>query len=170
MRAHSAVRARRDYYGDADAPRPSHLVVRIFVAVVDDEGRVLAHQRDSGPWSLPGGALEIGESVEECAARELGEETGARMEGFSVVTALSSPEHVIVVDRGQPPHQQVVILGAGRYAGGELTTSDESPVVAFLAPEEIDDVGFDPAQRGFLRTLAKLVPWVPDGLGGTDPL
>jgi ADP-ribose pyrophosphatase YjhB (NUDIX family) len=159
------MRRRRDYYGAPDAPEPRHLVVRVFVAVVDEDGRVLAHQRDSGPWSLPGGALEIGESIEDCAARELFEETGVRMEGFSVVTALSSPDHVIVLDDGQVPHQQVVILGAGRYAGGALTTSSESPVVAFLAPDEVDRVGFDPAQRGFLRTLAALVPWVPDGVG-----
>jgi ADP-ribose pyrophosphatase YjhB (NUDIX family) len=155
---------RRDFYGAADAPRPTHLVVRVFVAVVDDEGRVLAHARDSGPWSLPGGALEVGESLDDCAARELFEETGVRMEGFTVVTAVSTPDHVIVLGDGLAAHQQVVVLGAGRYAGGELTTSAESPVVAFLSPEEVDEVGFDPAQRGFLRTLAALVPWVPDGV------
>jgi hypothetical protein len=59
----------------------------------------------------------------------------------------------------------VSILGAGRYAGGDLTTSPESPVVAFLTPEEIDRVGFDAAQRSFLSLLAARVPWVPDGTG-----
>lgn len=153
-------RVRRDYFDDPAAPAPTALVTRVFVAVVDDEGRVLAHARDSGPWSLPGGALEVGESLEGCAMREVDEETGVRMAGLQIVTAVSDPGHVIVNTDGVP-HQQVAVLACARYAGGVLRPSPESPVVRFLAPEEMDSVGFDPAQRRYLEILGRAVGWVP---------
>lgn len=153
-------RVRRDYFDDPAAPAARALVTRVFVAVVDDRGRVLAHQRDSGPWSLPGGALEVGESLLACAARELDEETGARMDDVRIVTALSDPAHVIVNSDGVP-HQQVAVLAVGRYAGGGLRPSPESPVVRFLETEEFDSVGFDPAQRRYLELLGSAVEWVP---------
>lgn len=153
-------RARRDYFDDPAAPTPRALVTRVFVAVVDDEGRVLAHQRDSGPWSLPGGALEVGESLEGCAVREVDEETGVSMAALEIVTAVSDPGHVIVNTDGVP-HQQVAVLASARYAGGVLRPSPESPVVRFLAPEDFDTVGFDPAQRRYLDILGRAVSWVP---------
>ena len=43
----------------------------------DDDGRVLLIQRsDNGLWALPAGAMELGESIAECAVREVAEETG----------------------------------------------------------------------------------------------
>ncbi len=153
-------RVRRDFFDDPTAPEPRALVTRVFVAVVDGEGRVLAHQRDSGPWSLPGGALEVGESLEECAAREVDEETGVRMSDLRIVTALSDPAHVIV-NRDGVPHQQVTVLASARYAGGVLRPSPESPVVRFLTHDDFDVVGFDPAQRRYLDLLGHAVTWVP---------
>ena len=47
------------------------------IAAFDDTGRLLLiHRSDDGTWGLPGGRLEVGESVIECARREFREETG----------------------------------------------------------------------------------------------
>ena len=59
---------------------PSQPVVGIGAIVVDDAGRVLLVKRRyeplAGQWSLPGGALEVGETLEAGVAREILEETG----------------------------------------------------------------------------------------------
>ena len=46
------------------------------VLLMDSRGRILLQHRDDGRWGLPGGLMELGESFEECARREVLEETG----------------------------------------------------------------------------------------------
>lgn len=47
------------------------------VIILDDNGRILLHHRvDNDTWGLPGGAMELGESLEETAIREAKEEVG----------------------------------------------------------------------------------------------
>lgn len=158
---------RRDFYGDPVAPAPQRVVTRVFVGVIDEAGRVLAHQRDSGPWSLPGGGLEIGESLEDCARREVFEETGVELLDLQILTAVSDPAHVIVTDE-HPAHQQVAVLACARSGGQEPRPSPESPVVRFVDAGELAHLPFDPAQRGFVELIGKRVPQLGGG-GQADP-
>jgi 8-oxo-dGTP diphosphatase len=58
-------------------------------AVIVDEGKVVLIKRRyeplAGQWSLPGGAVEVGETLEECVAREMLEETGLEVEVGPVI-------------------------------------------------------------------------------------
>ncbi|MGW6427620.1 NUDIX domain-containing protein [Nocardia sp. NPDC055053] len=73
--------SRRDYYRDPNAPKANCLVPGSSALVVDGIGRILMQRRgDSGNWSLPGGVMEIGEILEQCAVRETKEETGLDIE------------------------------------------------------------------------------------------
>ncbi len=58
-------------------------------AVVVDQGRVLlvqrGHEPSKGKWSLPGGMLELGESLTQAVAREVKEETGLNVEAIELV-------------------------------------------------------------------------------------
>ncbi|MGH3921814.1 MAG: NUDIX domain-containing protein, partial [Pseudonocardiaceae bacterium] len=69
--------ARIDYYDDPDAPRATSLVPSANVVVVNDDGDLLMiHRTDNDNWALPGGAMDLGESLIETAVRETKEETG----------------------------------------------------------------------------------------------
>jgi ADP-ribose pyrophosphatase YjhB (NUDIX family) len=60
------------------APRHS---VSVAAAVTNTDGRVLViRRRDTGAWQLPGGILELGESIEQGIRREVHEETGVTVE------------------------------------------------------------------------------------------
>lgn len=62
----------------ADTPRHS---VSVAAAIVREDGRVLAiRRRDNGHWELPGGILELDETIEEGLTREVHEETGLDVE------------------------------------------------------------------------------------------
>jgi hypothetical protein len=61
---------RIDYYDDPDAPKASTLVPSVNVVVADGAGgMVLIPLTDNGNWALPGGAIDLGESVAQAAAR-----------------------------------------------------------------------------------------------------
>ena len=68
---------RIDYYDSPEAPRANSLVPAVNVVVVNDAGEILLIRRtDNGNWALPGGAVDLGESVAQAAVRETLEESG----------------------------------------------------------------------------------------------
>ncbi|MFJ7155265.1 NUDIX hydrolase [Streptomyces sp. NPDC101118] len=130
--------ARRDYEDDPDAPEANSLVPAASVVVVDGAGRILLQRRvDNGMWALPGGKMEIGESIGECAVRETREETGLTVEITGIVGTYTNPRHVFAYDDGEVRQEFSVCLLA-RPTGGEIRVSDESHEVAWYAPEDVD--------------------------------
>jgi ADP-ribose pyrophosphatase YjhB (NUDIX family) len=67
---------RTDYFNDPDAPTPTALVPGGSALITDDQGRILMQRRaDSGNWSLPGGVMEIGETMGQAVVREVKEDS-----------------------------------------------------------------------------------------------
>ncbi|CAN3980092.1 NUDIX domain-containing protein [Kitasatospora purpeofusca] len=129
---------RRDYEDDPNAPEANSLVPAASVVVVDDAGRVLLQRRtDNGMWALPGGVMEIGESIAGCGVRETREETGIEIEITGIVGTYTDPRHVFAYDDGEV-RQEFSICLLGRPLGGELRVSDESHEVAWFTPAETD--------------------------------
>ena len=68
---------RIDYYDDPAAPKANSLVPSVNVVVVNDVGEILMIRRsDNDNWAVPGGAIDLGESMVEAAIRETLEESG----------------------------------------------------------------------------------------------
>ncbi|MBY8856483.1 NUDIX domain-containing protein [Nocardia sp. CA2R105] len=115
--------------------------------VVDDSGRVLMQRRgDSGNWSLPGGIMEVGETLEGCAIRETKEETGLDIEITGLLGIYTDPEHVIEYSDGEV-RQEFAIVYYGCVTGGTIAVSDESASVKFLSPTELESVPVHPTVR-----------------------
>jgi ADP-ribose pyrophosphatase YjhB (NUDIX family) len=128
---------RRDYYDDPNAPAPNSLVPAASAVVVDDGGRILLHRRqDNDMWALPGGKMELGESLAGCAVREVKEETGLDVEVVGLVGTYTDPKHVFEYDDGEV-RQEFSICLLARVVGGDLAVSDESFELAFHDPEQI---------------------------------
>ena len=89
-------------------------------AVFDGEGRLLLQQRGDagGPWGVPGGALELGESIEAAAVRETFEETGLRVRPDALLGVYTGDAHTYA--NGDVVHSVVVVLTA-TPVDGELT-------------------------------------------------
>jgi ADP-ribose pyrophosphatase YjhB (NUDIX family) len=131
---------RRDYYDDPNAPAPNALVPAASAVVVDNEGRILLHRRrDNDMWALPGGKMELGESLAGCARREVKEETGLDVEVVGLVGTYTDPKHVFEYDDGEV-RQEFSICVLARPVGGDLAVSDESLEVAFYGPDELAEI------------------------------
>ncbi len=138
---------RIDHYHDPDAPRPNRLIPAASAVVADPDGRILlARRRDNELWTIPGGAMEPGESISQTAIREVKEETGIDVEVVSLVGIYSDPNHVVEYSDGEV-RQQFSICFACRPVGGEPTPSDETSDVTYFAPDELDQVAIHPSIR-----------------------
>ncbi|MFE5900579.1 NUDIX hydrolase [Streptomyces sp. NPDC056488] len=139
--------SRRDYEDDPRAPKANSLVPAASAVVVDDEGRILLQRRtDNGMWALPGGKMELGESIGECAARETLEETGITVEITGIVGTYTNPGHVFAYDDGEV-RQEFSICLLARPTSGTLRTSDESFEVAWFTLDEVDGLPMVPSIR-----------------------
>lgn len=143
---------RIDHYNDPDAPRANSLVPAASAVVVDQDGRVLLHRRtDNELWSIPGGGMEIGESIAETIVREVEEETGLKVEPEHLVGIYTNPRHVTEYDDGEV-RQQFSICFACRIVGGQLIDrADESLEVGFFSPEQIEAMPMHPSIRLRIR-------------------
>jgi ADP-ribose pyrophosphatase YjhB (NUDIX family) len=129
---------RVDFYHDANAPKANSLVPGASAIVTDNQGRILLQRRsDNARWALPGGVMDIGESIGQAIVREVREETGLEVEPQDIVGVYSDPGHVFAYDDGEV-RQQFSVCFVCRMVGGELQVSNESSEVAFFSPEEIE--------------------------------
>ncbi|MEF3111802.1 NUDIX domain-containing protein [Streptomyces chrestomyceticus] len=138
---------RREFYDDPDAPEPNSLVVAASAVITDAEGRILLQRRtDNGLWALPGGGMEMTDSLPGTAVREAKEETGLDVEITGLVGTYTDPRHIIAYSDGEVRRQFNVCFTA-RVVGGELALSNESEELRFVAPEDIDALSMHHTQR-----------------------
>jgi ADP-ribose pyrophosphatase YjhB (NUDIX family) len=129
--------ARVDYFHDPSAPRANSLVVGSSAIVADDQGRILLQRRtDTGNWALPGGVMDIGETLAQSAVREVREETGFDVRIDRIVGIYSDPGHVFAYDDGEV-RQEFSICIACTIVGGALQVSRESTAVDFFTVAEL---------------------------------
>jgi ADP-ribose pyrophosphatase YjhB (NUDIX family) len=129
---------RVDHFNDPDAPPANSLVPAASAVVVDQAGRILLHRRnDNDLWSIPGGAMEVGERIADTAVREVKEETGLDVQPEALVGIYTDPRHVVEYGDGEV-RQQFSVCFACRVVGGDLAVSDESLEVGFFSPAEIE--------------------------------
>lgn len=105
--------------------------------VVVQEGAVLLVQRAADPlkgrWTLPGGAVELGETLTEALARELREETGLEVKIIDLVEVF---ERIHREAEGPPRYHYVLIDYLCVPVGGTACAGSDVAAVAWARPEE----------------------------------
>ena len=113
---------------------------RPFIAVgtiVVRDGRVLLAQRRKEPsyglWSLPGGAVELGEPLKVAAARETREECDIEIE---ITDVLEVVERMVRDSDGRVQFHYVIVDYLARWASGELRPSEEVLEARWVSPDD----------------------------------
>ena len=109
----------------------------VSAAIVRD-GRVLLVRRAKPPahslYTLPGGVVEAGETLEQALKREIEEETGLTIEP----AALAGHREFIVRDDSHRVSRHFIILAfAARWIAGEPSLNDELAEARWILPEEL---------------------------------
>ncbi|MGL4323043.1 MAG: NUDIX hydrolase [Beijerinckiaceae bacterium] len=134
-------------------PRP---VLAVSLAVFRD-GKILLATRTRAPmkdvWSLPGGKVEPGETLEEAAIREMQEETGV------TATVMAFNRHVEVIRRnedGSIAHHFVIASFVGQWVAGEARTGPEAGAVMWADPFDLQVPLMTPDLVSVVRRAAVL--------------
>jgi mutator protein MutT len=105
--------------------------------ILDEQGRILLQRRtDDGAWDLPGGALELGESAEAAARREMREETGLEVGEMTLFGVFSGPELFHIYPNGDQAYF-VCVVYLTRDVTGDLRPSAEGSNLCFFAIDEL---------------------------------
>ncbi|QSB14039.1 NUDIX domain-containing protein [Natronosporangium hydrolyticum] len=139
---------RIDYYDDPAAPPANSVVPSANAVVTNDAGQLLLiHRTDNDNWSLPGGAMDLGESLPQCAVRETFEETGVHVEVTGLVGIFTDPKHVIHYTSNDEVRQEFSVVFTARPTGGTPTPSSESREVHWVTLDQLDTLTMDPSMR-----------------------
>ncbi|HEY1487350.1 MAG TPA: NUDIX domain-containing protein [Micromonosporaceae bacterium] len=134
--------------------------------VRDDQGRVLLIKRsDNGFWAFPAGTMELGESISECAVREVFEETGLNARAVTLVGIYSNVEHVGTPNMFGHKYQFItVVFRVDAYDGELVRVTDETTDAAFYRPEDLPE----PLSDSIRRTLDDLEAFEKTGVARAD--
>jgi len=139
--------SRIDHFNNPNAPKANSVVPSTTAIVTDPDGRiVLIRRKDNELWALPGGGMELGESIEDCAVREVKEETGLDVHLTGLVGVYTNPQHVIEYSDGEV-RQQFSLLYTTALTGGELKIDDESTDIIWATAEQIETLTMHPSMR-----------------------
>ena len=143
-----------DYHDDPAAPEPNSLVPAVSVVVARDDGAILLIRRtDNENWALPGGAIELNESVRQAAIRETLEETGIDCEINGLAGLYSDPRHVIHYTSNDEVRREFSIVLTARPVAGQPTPSAESREVRWVHPPDLAGVRDGPVHAETDRRL-----------------
>jgi len=121
-------------------------------AVIIKDGKILLEKRKNEPgkgkWSIPGGLVELGESVEQTVVREVEEETGFEVE---------KPEHIDVVDNiirdesGRVKYHFVIIDYFMRLKGGTLKAASDAEELKWVPLSDVEKYDLTKTFRAFFQ-------------------
>ena len=112
---------------------PDRPFVGVGAVIVDGAARVLLVKRRfeplAGQWSLPGGAVDVGETLQACVMREMREETGLDVEVGPVIEVFDRIMHDA---GGRVQYHYVLVDYVCRPVGGTLTAASDVADVAWV--------------------------------------
>lgn len=140
--------SRIDYYNDPNAPKANSIVPSVTAVVRHSDNMILLiHKIDNDLWALPGGAMELGESIREATVREVKEETGVGIEVTGLVGIYTDSNHVMAYDDGEVRQEFSVCFHARPVSGAPREDGIETKAARWVDPAEIAGLSIHPSMR-----------------------
>jgi len=145
----------KKFKADCDGSYPVQPRVAVG-AIVFKDNRVLLVRRGKPPaenlWAIPGGRVEIGETLQEAAEREILEETGIS------IRALDPTYTFDVIDRdasGQTRYHYVIVDLTAEYIRGEPRAGDDATAARWISSDELAVLKVSSKTRQLLKAQFK---------------
>jgi mutator protein MutT len=145
---------------------PDRPFVGVGAVIVDEAARVLLVKRRfeplAGQWSLPGGAVDVGETLQACVIREMREETGLDVEVGPVIEVFDRIMHDA---DGRVQYHYVLVDYVCRPLGGTLSAASDVADVAWVEARALPGFELTDKATEVIRqalTLAAGAGWVSE--------
>lgn len=104
------------------------ILVGSLVIIKNKQNEILLQQRKHphGYWGLPGGLMELGESTEETARREVKEETGLELGELKMIDVISGAENFVKAENGDEFYMVTVVYETEEFSGSITFDTSES--------------------------------------------
>jgi 8-oxo-dGTP diphosphatase len=147
---------------------PTAPIAGVGAVVLDDARRVLLVRRGQEPllgeWSLPGGALELGERLEDGVRREISEETGLDVEPVEIVAVFDHISHASD-NPAQVRFHYVLVDYRCRVLGGSLASATDVTEVRWASWNELTGHGAIALRPFTLSVIRKALDQLERGGG-----
>lgn len=130
---------------------PQAPIAAVGVVVVRGDQVLLVkrgQEPSRGRWSLPGGAVELGETVTQAAQREVREECGIEVEIGDVIEVI---DRIIPDDDGRTRYHYILIDLLARHRSGDPTASSDAAAVRWVSEKELEQLELSQATRRVIR-------------------
>ena len=134
---------------------PQHPRVSVH-ALILNEGHMLLIKRatepSKGKWSLPGGRIELGETIHQAIKREVLEECSVEIE---IERIFDVGENIIRDEEDRISYHFVLIYFLAHYKGGELKAQSDAEDVRWFTTEELYEADMHPQLRAVLTQATR---------------
>ena len=130
--------------------KESLLTVGCGVIITNEDKILLQHRTDEDNWCIPGGVMELGETFEETAKREVYEETGLTVEELELFGLYSGESCFVTYPNGNQVYSVQVIFHSETYLGELIEEGTESKAHRFFGKDELPK-NLNPRQKSFIQ-------------------
>jgi len=116
----------RQYVGHQPIILPGAVVI-----ILNSANEVLLQKRYDGGWGLPGGLMEMGESLEDTAKREVLEETGLVVTDLQLLGVFSGPDYYLKVSNGDELYSVTAVYYTRNVQGDLVIDYHESETMLY---------------------------------------
>ena len=145
---------RKDYAHEADMPEANSMRPAAAVAIVNDDKILMLKRMDNGKWTLPGGTMELNESLIDCAVREVREETGLDVKVTDVIGTYTDPDIRIEYSDGEV-RREFTIVYYGTASNSEVVIDDESSQYAWIDLLEVEKYPMAKSQQKRIQDVLR---------------
>lgn len=135
----------RQYVGHRPIILPGSVVI-----ILNKENEVLLQERHDGNWGLPGGLMDLGESFEEVAIREVFEETGLVVKNLRLLNVFSGSEYYLKVPNGDELFSVTAVYYSKDVSGVMNIDYSESVNMQYFPTSDLPNELTD-EYRGFIE-------------------
>jgi len=154
---------RKDYAHYPSMPEPNSMRPAAAVAIVDNDRILMLKRKDNDKWTLPGGTMELSESLMDCAIREVKEETGLDVIIKDIIGTYTDPNIRIEYSDGEVRREFTIVFYAVTN-NSNVVVDDESSAYKWVDVDVVRSLSMADSQKkriadvlSFLNTGQKML-------------